>query len=893
MTQQMSSSELPKTYDPSVTEQKIYQSWIEGNYFVAKVDPSKKPFTVIMPPPNVTGELHYGHALTIALEDLMVRWHRMRGFSALYLPGTDHAGIATQVVVERMLAQEKITRFDLGREGFVKKVWEWVDQYGDRIYEQIKRLGASCDWSRKAFTLDPGPSKAVRSTFVNLYQKDLIYRGERIVNWCTRCSTALSDLEVKYEEEKGYLYLIKYYVDSENDYLTIATTRPETLVGDTAVAVNPNDERYGKYIGRFVLLPILGRKIPVIADEAVDMQFGTGALKVTPGHDANDFDMKNRHDLEMIYVMNRDGSMNENAGKYDGLDRFAARDRIVEDLEKAGLLEAMNEHQHSVGHCDRCTDVIEPLVSNQWYVKMEPLAKPAIEAVENGSIQLVPERFSKVYFNWMYNIRDWCISRQLWWGHRIPAWYCNPCGKINVSLEDPTECTNCSSNDIEQDPDMLDTWFSSGLWTHSTLGWPELTDDLEYFYPSTVMETGHDILFFWVARMIISGIENIGDIPFKTVYLHGLVRDPEGAKMSKSKGNVRDPLELIDNYGADALRFALTTGNSPGNDMRLTDEKMQSSRNFTNKLWNAARFVISNIRNDETKFPLTCSSVDHVEDRWIISRLNQTISQVNRHMEEFQFGEAQRNIHDFFWGEYCDWYLEMSKIRIRSGDNSPIPIMSHVLEKILRILHPFLPFITEEIWQNLSIFIDEKNDNPPALMVSESPLTNPELNDENAESQMSSVIELIRAIRNIRAEFRIQPTLPVESFVQVTDDVVSVLESESLIIKKLAHVDSLKLNDTDNYGGNKSKDCVSSVLSTGTLVVPLVGLVDLSQEQQRLAEELKDIDLNLEKLNKRLNDENFLAKAPEQVVEKERDRFNKISERRQRVSDTLARFSEI
>ena len=893
MTQQMSSSELPKTYDPSVTEEKIYQSWIEGNYFVAKVDPSKKPFTVIMPPPNVTGELHYGHALTIALEDLMVRWHRMRGFSALYLPGTDHAGIATQVVVERMLAQEKITRFDLGREGFVKKVWEWVDQYGDRIYEQIKRLGASCDWSRKAFTLDPGPSKAVRSTFVNLYQKDLIYRGERIVNWCTRCSTALSDLEVKYEEEKGYLYLIKYYVDSENDYLTIATTRPETLVGDTAVAVNPNDERYGKYIGRFVLLPILGRKIPVIADEAVDMQFGTGALKVTPGHDANDFDMKNRHDLEMIYVMNRDGSMNENAGKYDGLDRFTARDRIVEDLEKAGLLEAMNEHQHSVGHCDRCTDVIEPLVSKQWYVKMEPLAKPAIEAVENGSIQLVPERFSKVYFNWMYNIRDWCISRQLWWGHRIPAWYCNPCGKITVSLEDPTECTNCSSTNIEQDPDMLDTWFSSGLWTHSTLGWPELTDDLEYFYPSTVMETGHDILFFWVARMIISGIENIGDIPFKTVYLHGLVRDPEGAKMSKSKGNVRDPLELIDNYGADALRFALTTGNSPGNDMRLTDEKMQSSRNFTNKLWNAARFVISNISNDETKFPLTCSSVDHVEDRWIISRLNQTIGQVNRHMEEFQFGEAQRNIHDFFWGEYCDWYLEMSKIRIRSGDNSPIPIMSHVLEKILRILHPFLPFITEEIWQNLSTFIDEKNDNPPALMVSEYPLSNPELNDENAESQMSSVIELIRTIRNIRAEFRIQSTQPVESFVQATNDVVSVLESESLIIKKLAHVDSLKLNDTDNYGGNKSKDCVSSVLSTGTLVVPLVGLVDLSQEQQRLAEELKDIDLNLEKLNKRLNDENFLAKAPEQVVEKERDRFNKISERRQRVSDTLARFSEI
>lgn len=893
MMQQMSSSELPKTYDPSVTEQKIYQSWIEGDYFVAKVDPSKKPFTVIMPPPNVTGELHYGHALTIALEDLMVRWHRMRGFSALYLPGTDHAGIATQVVVERMLAREKITRFDLGREEFVKKVWEWVDQYGDRIYEQIKRLGASCDWSRKAFTLDPGPSKAVRSTFVNLYQKDLIYRGERIVNWCTRCATALSDLEVKYEEEKGYLYLIKYYVDSENDYLTIATTRPETLVGDTAVAVNPNDERYGKYIGRFVLLPILGRKIPVIADEAVDMQFGTGVLKVTPGHDANDFDMKNRHDLEMICVMNRDGSMNENAGKYDGLDRFAARDCIVEDLEKAGLLEGMNEHQHSVGHCDRCTDVIEPLVSKQWYVKMEPLAKPAIEAVENGSIQLVPERFSKVYFNWMYNIRDWCISRQLWWGHRIPAWYCNPCGNVNVSLEDPTECTNCSSTNIEQDPDMLDTWFSSGLWTHSTLGWPELTDDLEYFYPSTVMETGHDILFFWVARMIISGIENIGDIPFKTVYLHGLVRDPEGAKMSKSKGNVRDPLELIDNYGADALRFALTTGNSPGNDMRLTDEKMQSSRNFTNKLWNAARFVISNISNDETKFPLTGSSVDHVEDRWIISRLNQTIGQVNRHMEEFQFGEAQRNIHDFFWGEYCDWYLEMSKIRIRSGDNSPIPIMSHVLEKILRILHPFLPFITEEIWQNLSTFIDEKNDNPPALMVSEYPLSNPELNDENAESQMSSVIELIRAIRNIRSEFRIQPTQPVESFVQVTNDVVSVLESESLIIKRLAHVDSLKLNDTDNYGGNKSKDCVSSVLSTGTLVVPLVGLVDLSQEQQRLADELKDIDLNLEKLNKRLNDENFLAKAPEQVVEKERDRFNKISERRQRVSDTLARFSEI
>ncbi len=884
----MLSSELPKTYDPSVTEQKIYQSWIEGDYFVAKIDPSKTPFTVIMPPPNVTGELHYGHALTIALEDLMSRWHRMKGDPTLYLPGTDHAGIATQVVVERMLSKENRTRHELGRKQFIETVWQWVHQYGGRIYEQIERLGASCDWSRQAFTLDPGPSKAVRETFVNLYNKGLIYRGERIVTWCPRCSTALSDLEVKHQEENGALYYIRYLLKNSADSLIIATTRPETLLGDTAISVNPNDDRYTQYVGESAIVPLVNRSIPIIADEAVDPEFGTGALKVTPSHDINDFEIRERHNLELLNVMNLDGTMNVNAGKYDGIDRFKAREQIVNELEQSELLVKTEDYHHAIGHCDRCAEIVEPLVSKQWYMKMEPLAKPAIDAVENGQIRIVPERFSKLFFNWMHIFRDWCICRQLWWGHQIPAWYCQGCAQIIVAIDDPVACTSCDSADLERDPDVLDTWFSSALWPHSTLGWPDATEDLDYFYPSTVMETGHDILFFWVARMIMTGIENTGNIPFNTVYLHGLVRDPDGAKMSKSKGNVKDPLDLIDIYGADALRFALTTGNSPGNDMRLTDSKLQSSRNFTNKLWNAARFVISNIERSDVHITWNIPAPGHVEDRWILSRLNRIASEIDHYMNEFQFGEAQREIHDFFWGEYCDWYLEMSKIRIRSGDESPIPILVYVLEKILRLLHPFMPFITEETWQTLVQYLPGDPESP-ALMVAEYPIAETNLYDEQAEVDIAAVIELVRAIRNVRAEFRIQAGQPVEAIVQAPE-ITDVLTNEKAVIKVLAQVEPLLINQ--EIKDTSPKDHVSMVLSNGTVAIPLGEIVDLSQEKQRLAQELDKISQNLAGLSNRLADEKFLSRAPEEVIERERERLGVIENRRDRVRETLARIQD-
>ena len=586
---------IPRAYEPKSVEGRVYKAWVDGGYFTPVIDPEKKPFVVIMPPPNVTGELHMGHALTTALEDLMVRWHRMRGEPTLFLPGSDHAGIATQVVVERMLASDGVSRHDIGRERFVERVWSWVDQYGSRIDEQLKRLGASCDWTRKAFTLDEGPSRAVRTTFVNLYKKGLIYRGERMTSWCPRCRTALSDLEVKYRDESAALYHIRYDMQDGDGSVTIATTRPETLLGDTAVAVNPEDERYANLLGRKAILPVLGRVIPIIADDAVELGFGTGALKVTPGHDPNDFEIGQRHDLPSVNVMELDGAMNENAGPYKGQSMAEARENIVKELEEDGLLVKVEPYQHSVGHCDRCDETVEPIVTRQWWMKMEPIARPARAAVADGTIDMVPERFAKVYFNWMDNIRDWCLSRQLWWGHRLPVWYCQDCEEIVVEMQDPDSCTKCGSARLERDPDVLDTWFSSALWPHSTLGWPDDTDDLDYFYPGTVMETGHDILFFWVARMVMMGLENMGQIPFETVYLHGLVRDPEGVKMSKSKGNVMDPLDLIDLYGADALRFALTGGNSPGNDMRLNEQKMEASRNFANKLWNAARFVMSNL----------------------------------------------------------------------------------------------------------------------------------------------------------------------------------------------------------------------------------------------------------------------------------------------------------
>ena len=891
MTRTASRRDIPKTYDPKAVEQRIYDLWLERGYFTPTIDRSRQPFVVIMPPFNVTSELHVGGALVIALEDLMVRWHRMKGEPTLYLPGTDHAGIATQWVVERMLASDGITRQDLGRERFVERVWTWVDQYGDAILEQLKRLGASCDWTRRRFTLDEGPSRAVRTTFVNLYNKGLIYRGERIINWCPRCATALSDLEVKHQEESASLYYIRYPLEDGSGAITVATTRSETLLADTAVAVNPDDDRYTEHIGKNVVIPVLKRVMPVIADAAVDPEFGTGAVKVTPGHDPTDFEIGQRHGLPIINVMNPDGTMNENAGHYQGQDRFACRKKIAEELERDGVLEKVEPYHHSVGHCDRCDTVVEPTVSEQWWMRMEVLAKPARDAVVNGLVRIVPDHFAKVYFNWMDNIRDWCISRQLWWGHRLPAWYCDDCGQTIVELEDPSACSKCGSQKLSPDPDVLDTWFSSALWPQSTLGWPEQTEDLDYFYPTSVMETGHDILFFWVARMIMMGLENMGKIPFSTVYLHGLVLDPEGVKMSKTKGNVLDPLELIELYGADALRYALTTGTSAGNNMRLNEQKLEASRNFANKLWNAARFVVTNLEDadglDGWHQPLRPT---HRQDRWILSRMNRVAAEVQRFMEEYQFGEAQRVLHDFLWSEYCDWYLEMAKIRLRSDgkdDPSPLPVLAYVLERVLRLLHPFLPFITEEIWQTLMGRLPEAPDGPEALMVAPYPASDPALIDEEAEGEIGAIIEMVRAVRNLRAEFRIQPSQRLEAVVAASE-MGAVMEAEAEAIKALARVEPLTVALPGEI--NDSSDQVALVLANGTVTVPLGGLVDLSRERERLESELGELEANQARLSARLRDEAFMSKAPEEVVDRERQRLESSEERRARVVEILARL---
>ena len=883
---------IPRAYEPKSVEGRVYKAWVDGGYFTPVIDPAKKPFVVIMPPPNVTGELHLGHALMAAIEDLMVRWHRMMGEPTLFLPGTDHAGIATQSVVERALAFDGVSRHDIGRERFVERVWSWVDQYGSRIDEQLKRLGASCDWTRKAFTLDEGPSRAVRTTFVNLYKKGLIYRGERMTSWCPRCRTALSDLEVKYRDEAAALYHIRYDMEDGDGSVTIATTRPETLLGDTAVAVNPEDERYAHLIGKKAVLPVLGRVIPIIADETVELEFGTGALKVTPGHDPNDFEIGQRHDLPSVNVMELDGAMNENAGPYRGQTMAEARENIVRELEEDGLLEKVEPYQHSVGHCDRCDATVEPIVTRQWWMNMGPLAREARAAVADGRIDMVPERFAKVYFNWMDNIRDWCVSRQLWWGHRLPVWYCQDCDEVVVELQAPESCTKCGSARLERDPDVLDTWFSSALWPHSTLGWPDETEDLAYFYPGTVMETGHDILFFWVARMVMMGLENTGQIPFETVYLHGLVRDPEGVKMSKSKGNVMDPLDLIDLYGADALRFALTGGNSPGNDMRLNEQKMEASRNFANKLWNAARFVMSNLDDRADMDGWHDPKPVHRQDRWILSRLSQASAQVDGYMKEFQFGEAQRVIHDFLWNEYCDWYIEMAKIRMRSGGpdaGTPLPVLAYVLERVLRLLHPFMPFVTEEVWQNLVRVLPEEPNRPEALIVALYPEANESLIDERAESEMGSVIEVIRAVRNLRAEFRIDASMSLKAAVDAPL-LAPVLEDEAATIKSQAGIDPLIIGA--DSGGVSEGDSVALVLTGGTVTVPLGGMVDLDRERARLADELQQLKKNLGRLSTRLADQQFLSKAPEDVIERERQRLASGRDRSARIEDMLARLGQ-
>ena len=903
-------AEIPKAYNPAEVEGRIYEKWLDEGYFAPSSDPDKKPFVVIMPPPNVTGQLHLGHALTAAVEDVLCRWRRMMGDATLWLPGKDHAGIATQWVVEQQLAREGTSRRELGRERFVERVWEWVREYGNTIDEQHKRLGASCDWSRLRFTLDPGPSRAVRTTFVDLYDRGLIYRGERIINWCPRCSTALSDLEVEHEERDGRLYYIRYPLASGGGHVVVATTRPETMLGDTGVAVHPEDARYRGLVGKDVVLPIVGRSIPIVPDEAIDPEFGTGALKVTPGHDPVDFDIGQRHGLEVIPVIGQDGNMTSAAGPYEGGERFEARDGVVAWLESEGLLERTEDYTHSVGHCQRCKTVVEPLVSTQWFMDVgkhddaESIAGRAYAAVSEGRVRIVPDRFTRVYLNWLQNIRDWCISRQLWWGHRIPVWYCGDCRALTVQVDDPAVCTECGSGNLHQDPDVLDTWFSSGLWPHSTLGWPGDTDDMARFYPkegfcpggdghdSFVMETGYDILFFWVARMIMLGLANTDREPFHTVFLHGLIRDTQGVKMSKTKGNVLDPLELIDEFGTDALRFALTTGTAPGNDLRVGESKLEAGRNFANKLWNAARFVMTCLDGaevDALEGWYDPRGVDHRQDRWILHRLNVTIGSVGDYLRAYELGEAQRVIYEFLWGEFCDWYIEMAKVRLRGGDRAPLKVLAHVLERTLRLLHPFMPFITEEVWQALTGRLPNEGGLPASVMVAAYPSVDSGRVDPQAEQEMRTLIQMVRAIRNARAQLKIPAAQPLEASVEANGLRDAVVQ-ESPAIRTLARVEPLRIVDAAADGPTEH----SMTLVVDPLVVrlPLAGVVDVSAERARLAKELEECRSNLGRVSGLLGNPNFSGKAPDEVVERERERLRSLQERERRLQEVLSQLAD-
>ncbi len=879
--------EMPKAYDPKTVEDKWYKFWMEKDYFKPVIDPKKKPFTIIMPPPNVTGDLHMGHALVAALEDTMIRWHRMKGDPTLWLPGVDHASIAAQVVVERVLAKEGTTRYKIGREKFLERMWEWTNTCRSNIGMQHRRLGTSCDWSREKFTLDPGPSFAVRRTFVNLYNKGLIYRGERIINWCPRCSTTLSDLEVDHKDLHGHLWHLKYPLADSEGYLIVATTRPETMLGDTAVAVNPEDERYTNLIGKDVMLPIMNRRIPIVADAIVDKTFGTGAVKVTPSHDPVDFEIAQRQKLPLINLLNKDATMNENAGPCKDMDRFACRKWVVEEMERLGLLIKIEDYSHAVGHCQRCATLIEPLASTQWFVKMEPLAKPAIKVVKNGKIKIIPDHFTKVYLNWMENIRDWCVSRQLWWGQRIPAYYCRDCGETIVAVDAPKSCPKCGSSKIEQDPDVLDTWFSSGLWPHSALGWPEDTADLRYFYPTSVLETGYDILFFWVSRMIMMGIENTGEVPFKYVYLHGLIRDEKGDKMSKTKGNVIDPLKVIDQIGADALRFAVINGNGPGNDSKMSPIKLESARNFANKLWNATRFVIKSMPDDKIDIKIRKESLT-IEDRWILSRLSRTEATVNKMMTDFQFGEALSAIYDFLWNEYCDWYIELAKVRLNPEARnavSPLPVLVNVLETALRLLHPFMPFVTEELWQNLKNHLPAKWQKTESIMVAKYPKADKNAIDTEAENIIESVIDITRAIRNIRAENKVESTKWIAADIY-SGKMTAAIGSYSSAIQTLAKVKPLELKDGRLTGAPGEKFAVA-VLKEADVTVPMASMIDLAVEREKIQKEITQIDADIIRLEARLKDEAFLSKAPAAVVAKEKERLVERKERAARLKQQM------
>ncbi|MGB2814919.1 MAG: valine--tRNA ligase [Dehalococcoidales bacterium] len=882
--------EIPKAYEPGNVEQKWYRFWLDKGYFKPKIDPDKKPFVIIMPPPNVTGELHLGHALTATMEDILTRWHRMKGEPTLWLPGVDHAGIAAQVVVEKVLAAEGINRQEMGRDKFLERMWQWADSCRSAISQQHQRLGISCDWDREVFTLDKGPSRAVRTAFVRLYERGLIYRGERIINWCPRCTTAISDLEVEHKDIGGHLYYVRYpLADNDKEFVTVATTRPETILGDTAVAVNPKDKRFKGMVGKKVILPAVKRVIPIISDEAVDPKFGTGAVKITPSHDPVDFEVAQRHDLPFINILNDDATMNENAGPYAGLDRFACRKAIIEDLEKDGLFIKTESHSHAVGHCIRCQTMIEPIASQQWFVKVEPLARPAIEAVNDGRITIVPQRFTKVYLNWMENIRDWCISRQLWWGHRIPVWYCQDCDELAVSVDDPTACPKCGSNKLEQDPDVLDTWFSSALWTHSTLGWPDETEDLRYFYPTSVMETGYDILFFWVARMIMMGIADCDDIPFHTIFLHGLIRDEKGEKMSKVRGNVLNPIDTLEQYGTDALRFALSTGTAPGNDIKLASSRLEAGRNFANKLWNATRFVVRSIEPGTTALEISPDRLP-LEDRWILSRLNRTVANVSSLINEFQLGEALRQIHDFLWGEYCDWYIEFAKIRLRPGNElpSPLPVLVHVLETSLRLLHPYMPFVTEELWQNLKRSLPDDRAEAESVMIAAYPEAEKAALDREAERVMDTMIDIVRSIRNARTHHGVESSRWVE--VQIfADKLTPAINPYTETIQTLARARPITFLKQRNEGASREESLVS-VLKEAEVIIPMSSMFDLEAERGRLQKEIDQSQAEMDRLKARLENQEFLAKAPKIVIDKERQKLYTITDKLKRLREQIGKL---
>ncbi len=878
----MVSNEINKTYNPKEVEDRLYNTWVEKGYFSPKPDKTKEPFTIVIPPPNVTGQLHMGHALDETLQDILIRYKRMAGFNALWIPGTDHAGIATQIKVEEVLRKEEgKTRYDLGREKFVEKVWEWKKLYGDRIINQLKKLGSSCDWTRERFTMDEGCSKAVKEVFVNLYNKGLIYQGSRIINWCPRCITALSDAEVEHAEQAGHFWHIKYPVKGSDEFVVIATTRPETLFGDTAVAVNPEDERYKDIIGKTLLLPLTDREIPVIADEYVDKEFGTGCVKITPAHDPNDFEVGLRHNLAQIKVLNDDATMNQYAGKYEGMDRYECRKQMIKDLDEMGLLVKVEDHSHNVGQCYRCGTTVEPIISKQWFVKMKSLAQPAIDAVKKKDTEFVPEHFEKVYFHWLENIRDWCISRQLWWGHRIPAFYCDDCGEMVVTKEDGAVCSKCGKP-MRQDPDTLDTWFSSALWPFSTLGWPDKTEDLSYFYPTSVLVTGYDIIPFWVMRMMFSGIEHTGEVPFKHVFIHGLVRDSQGRKMSKSLGNGVDPLEVIDEFGADALRFTLATGNAPGNDMRYSTERVTASRNFANKIWNASRFVQMNLTIEKLSVPEASDLA--LEDKWILDKFNCLVSEVTENLDKFELGVAVAKLYDFIWDEFCDWYIELVKPRLYDTENSSNItaqyVLSYVLSNTLKLLHPFMPFITEEIW--LSLPHDGES-----IVISNWPKADSALSFPRESEQMEMMKAALKAVRNKRAEMNIPPSKKAAMF--IVTDYAELFQNGSVFFQKLAGASTVTVQK-DKTGIDEN--AVAVIVSGAQIFIPMGELVDFEKEMKRLEDEKKHLLSEIKRVDGKLSNKGFVDKAPAHVVEEEKAKGEKYREMLQKVEESLAAFQK-